>query len=553
MNTFTRTLILPFIGLYEALMPFRVRKETTRIVPEASISGRALFIVITIMSFLASLTAASVYMINESADSWFNDIASEVTVQVNIMANSNMENRIRKVSKFLRRQPGIVDVIPLTLTDSADLLEPWLGKSDTLKELPIPRLIAVRLDKQSPADLKRLGRRLKNEFRKVKLDDHRHWQNQIRKMTNALAIIGFSILFFVALATFAIVLSATRAAMGANKDIIEVLHFVGAKQHFIAHEFEKHFLVLGIRAGLLGAGMAAFSFFFMPTFMSLIGGQPGASGEYQQLFGSISLNSQGYLSLVAVVITVAAICMLTSRYWVDRILRQEGTVANPIIIRTQMKKGNKGKADTLTSYKPQGEKSGSLISTGLRVMTYGIAMLGLMFLTGFGLFVFVLDKSAKTTISSADGIIAYSNDRHTIAEAVKLLSRGKAKRLLISGSEARRQKSEIMRQIPSTVPLFNCCIDIGTQTTDIIANAKKAQQWARHHRFSTLLLVTENSHMPRTLLLTRKKMTPTKITAFSVIPKTFQNGSWWYNPATLAGLFGEYSKYILALIKIKMA
>ena len=38
--------------------------------------------------------------------------------------------------------------------------------------------------------------------------------------------------------------------MAANRDIVEVLNFVGATDRFIAHEFEKHFLTLGIRAGL---------------------------------------------------------------------------------------------------------------------------------------------------------------------------------------------------------------------------------------------------------------------------------------------------------------
>ena len=43
-------------------------------------------------------------------------------------------------------------------------------------------------------------------------------------------------------------------------DIVEVLHFVGASDRFIAREFERHFLRLGVRAGLTGAGFAMLVF-----------------------------------------------------------------------------------------------------------------------------------------------------------------------------------------------------------------------------------------------------------------------------------------------------
>ena len=41
--------------------------------------------------------------------------------------------------------------------------------------------------------------------------------------------------------------------MASNREIIEVLHFVGANERFISREFERHFVGLGVRAGLVGA------------------------------------------------------------------------------------------------------------------------------------------------------------------------------------------------------------------------------------------------------------------------------------------------------------
>ena len=47
---------------------------------------------------------------------------------------------------------------------------------------------------------------------------------------------------------------ATRGAMAANRPIVEVLHFIGANDGFIAGQFQRHFLVLGLEGGLIGGG-----------------------------------------------------------------------------------------------------------------------------------------------------------------------------------------------------------------------------------------------------------------------------------------------------------
>jgi cell division transport system permease protein len=106
----------------------------------------------------------------------------------------------------------------------------------------------------------------------VTLDDHRRWQAQIRTITRSFALGGLAILLLVGAATTAVIVSATKSAMASNRDIVEVLHFVGATDRFIAREFERHFLRLGVRAGIVGAIWAMFVFLIMPTVMELLGG-----------------------------------------------------------------------------------------------------------------------------------------------------------------------------------------------------------------------------------------------------------------------------------------
>jgi cell division transport system permease protein len=151
------------------------------------------------------------------------------------------------------------------------------------------------------------------------LDDHRAWQSQIRRVTGSLAMAGLAIIALVATATVAIVVSAARSAIASNRDIVEVLNFVGAEERFIARQFELHFLKLGIKAGIVGATAAGLVFFLMPLIAEFMSGA-AFHAEYRRLVGTGRLDLMGYFCLLLVVVVIAAICQLTSRYGVRRIL-----------------------------------------------------------------------------------------------------------------------------------------------------------------------------------------------------------------------------------------
>jgi cell division transport system permease protein len=290
------------------------------VVPAGSVTGRSLTLVISIMCFLACLTAGAVYMINQSADAWLRDVASEVTVQILPREGVNIEKNLQEVAVFLTRQKGVETTRTLSAQTSKKLLEPWLGQFDAFDELPIPRLIAVQLNRDAPPNFEVLSKELSNKFQGVTLDDHRQWQRQIKTVTRSLALGGIAILLLVGAATTAIIVSATRSAMASNREIVEVLHFVGATDGFIAREFEKHFLNLGIRAGILGAASAMAVFFLMPYITLLLGGGSMTEIELSRLIGSGTLDLAGYVLLGIVVIVTAALCMVTSRFGVYRIL-----------------------------------------------------------------------------------------------------------------------------------------------------------------------------------------------------------------------------------------
>ena len=311
----------PWRNLFAGILPARFQPKTAQIVPSASIAGNALTVVIAIMSFLACLTAGAVYMVNQSAEAWVKDISSEITIELDPVNAADIEKKITLVSLFLAKQAGITHVKPMTAEDSAKLLEPWLGHSEALSALPIPRLIAVEINRSNPPDIKAISEALSQNFEGVTLDDHRQWRTEIRTLTRSAALGGIAVLVLVAAATVAVIVSATRSAMASNREIIEVLHFVGANERFISREFERHFVGLGVRAGIVGAVSAGLVFLLLPSVMHVLGGGPVTATEMSRLVGSGELDLKGYLLCALVVLVVAGLCMITSRVGVIRVLK----------------------------------------------------------------------------------------------------------------------------------------------------------------------------------------------------------------------------------------
>lgn len=301
----------------------KVESMTAPIVPAGSVTGRSLTLVITIMCFLACLTVGAVYMIRQSANAWLKDIASEVTVQIQAKDSAETDKMAEAVASHLRQQTGIVKANLMSAAESAALLEPWLGQIEDLNALPLPRLIAVEVDRAAAPDLDKLRTALSAQFPGTTLDDHRRWQQQIATITNSFALGGLAILALVAMATTAIIVSATKSSMASNREIVEVLHLVGATDRFIAREFEKHFLRLGVRAGLVGALLALAVFILMPSLIQVMGGGSMTLTELHRLVGSGAFDTAGYVLLGIVVVVVAALCMLTSRFGVFRILNSK--------------------------------------------------------------------------------------------------------------------------------------------------------------------------------------------------------------------------------------
>jgi len=292
----------------------------TPIVPRNSISGRALIAVVAIMTFLASLTSGAVVLVQGAAGEWQADVSREVTIQVSPAPGRDLDASVDKAAAAARAFPGIADVRPYTKEESAQLLEPWLGSGLTLDELPVPRLIVVKIAAGAAPDIPQLRSTLAEKIPGASLDDHRGFIDRMRTMAGTAVAAGICILLLMLAATMLSVTFATRGAMATNRPVIEVLHFVGARNRFIAGHFQRHFLVLGLQGGAIGGGAAIVLFALASLISRWFAGTAGGV-QTEAMFGSFSIGFEGYVAVLVQVVLIAVVTAWTSRYTVKRTLQ----------------------------------------------------------------------------------------------------------------------------------------------------------------------------------------------------------------------------------------
>jgi cell division transport system permease protein len=299
----------------------RALKRDMPLVPSASIAGRALVTVVAIMTFLAALTAGAALLVADASRDWQDDVSLEMTIQVRPTPGRDLEADTDAAAAIARQTAGVRAVEPYSKADSEKLLQPWLGTGLDLGDLPVPRLIVVKLDADKSVDLAALRKRLEAATPDASLDDHRMWLARLATMAHATVAIALVIFVLVLAAMMLAVAFATLGAMAGNREIIEVLHFVGAADSFISGQFQRHFFRLGLRGGAIGGGVAILLFLVMGHVLGSWRATPGGE-QIEALFGTFSLHFKGYATILAIAAAIAVITGVVSRIIVFRHLRR---------------------------------------------------------------------------------------------------------------------------------------------------------------------------------------------------------------------------------------
>ncbi|MDE1992439.1 MAG: YdcF family protein [Rhizobiaceae bacterium] len=149
----------------------------------------------------------------------------------------------------------------------------------------------------------------------------------------------------------------------------------------------------------------------------------------------------------------------------------------------------------------------------------------------------------------ADAIIVLTGGYQRIDQAVELLRTGAGNRLLISGAHPTTTPAQIRRLTQSPPSLFNCCVDIGYDAIDTIGNAREAAKWIHARGYKSILVVTNNYHMPRSLAELKYVDPATDFIPYPVVNSDLKTKNWFTDPNALRTMIYEYAKVLLAGVR----
>jgi uncharacterized SAM-binding protein YcdF (DUF218 family) len=133
-----------------------------------------------------------------------------------------------------------------------------------------------------------------------------------------------------------------------------------------------------------------------------------------------------------------------------------------------------------------------------------------------------------------------------IAEAVDLLAQGRAHQMLISGvnpTVTREQLRLALGGVPHAI--YDCCVELGYQAEDTIGNAREIADWARRNGFHSLIVVTSDYHMPRSLMEIRGALPGVTLIPYPVATPSLDAQRWWRSATGARRMTVEYCKFLI--------
>lgn len=277
-----------------------------------------LIMLVALMTFLATMALSMSFILDGMTARWSSGIENHMTIEIpaenskgDIRTAEDMITLAKAISAKLSREDTLIlSHNIMSEDDIIALLSPWLGEGISADNIPLPSLIEVQIAPKTEnlaAKLQVLKTDLEEIASNVNLDTHEEWLADLVRFTGSLNFVALLIVALIGLTTIAAVAGAIHSRIAIHKREVELLHLMGAQDHYINRQFQRHALILCLKGSLIGLiGALA-----IMTSIAIIAG--GSKGE---LAPSLSLSYIHILTLLSLPAFSAIIGGVTARYTV---------------------------------------------------------------------------------------------------------------------------------------------------------------------------------------------------------------------------------------------
>lgn len=185
-----------------------------------------------------------------------------------------------------------------------------------------------------------------------------------------------------------------------------------------------------------------------------------------------------------------------------------------------------------------------------RIVLMSLLALAIAFVGGFVVFGDRVGRMKEPPqIEAADAIVVLTGGYQRIDAALELLKMKRGQRLLISGVHPSIKRAELRRVTQADPKLFRCCVDLDHAARDTISNATESAKWIRANGYHRVILVTNNYHIPRSLVEMRRAAIGVTFIPYPVVAADLNDNRWLFSSKALRVLFIEYVKYLAAVTR----
>lgn len=258
--------------------------------------------IIGTMVFLSALVLAVALVLGNAIDRWQLSHSVQLTVEVPVSALES--DGVARALVQLRSLPGVVSALRVEDDHVAALLAPWIGEDLDLSALPLPALIDVEVTTPGALDPEAAERRLSQEIPGIRVDDGRRWLEPVRATAGALQAIAGFVLALIGLASVATIIFMTRTGLAVHRGTIDVLHMVGARDQYVARQFENQALRLALIGGIPGLLLAGLCLVIVRSL---------AARMDAPLLPTVGLELSSWLLLALLPLAAALVALVTAR------------------------------------------------------------------------------------------------------------------------------------------------------------------------------------------------------------------------------------------------
>ena len=234
-----------------------------RVVPPSGSSAWLTSFTSGAMTFLAVFALALSLASGRLAERWSSALDKTATIRISA-PDDQMSLQTKVVLDLLSKTPGIATSRAMTLEETKQLLEPWLGPDLPIEALPLPQLIEIT-ETAAGYDAEGLRQRLAAEAPGAVLDDHTRWRKPMVEAADRLRLLGILSMALIGAAMAGMITLAANAALAANAQVIKVLRLVGARDQYIAGAFVRRFTIRAFTGSLVGAVLGTLGVLALPS------------------------------------------------------------------------------------------------------------------------------------------------------------------------------------------------------------------------------------------------------------------------------------------------